>query len=217
MTSRWASAFCLTSLLLAGCQAAIQDAYFDALESVGIKKRTILVDRVADAKASQQHAQQQFSSALEAFTSLIEFDGGELERTYESLNDHYQDSKSAAEAVTNRINKVESVAEALFREWEHELAQFHNQNLKQRSEQQYRDTRSRFNRLLSSLRGAEKAMQPALNAMQDNVLFLKHNLHASAIGALQGEFSTIRNTIGSLLTDMNHAIEQSDRFIASME
>ena len=45
-------------LLLAGCQAAIQDAYFDMWEKIGFEKREILVDRVEDAQESQQEEQQ---------------------------------------------------------------------------------------------------------------------------------------------------------------
>ena len=38
------------------------------------------------------------------------------------------------------------------------------------------------------MRRAERTMEPVLSALRDNVLYLKHNLNASAVGALQGEF-----------------------------
>jgi predicted metal-dependent hydrolase len=41
------------------------------LEKVGVEKRDILIDRVENAKDSQQNAQKQFSSALEQLTALI--------------------------------------------------------------------------------------------------------------------------------------------------
>jgi hypothetical protein len=49
------------------------------MEKVGIHKRDIMVDRVVDAKESQQDAQVQFKSALAEMTALINFDGGDLE------------------------------------------------------------------------------------------------------------------------------------------
>lgn len=59
-------------------------------------------------------------------------------------------------------------------------------------------------------------MAPVLSAFQDNVLYLKHNLNASAIGALQGELSTIQNDVDQLIEQMNSAIAESDAFIAAM-
>ena len=103
-----------TIVALTGCQSA----YYAAWEKVGVEKRDILVDRVENAKESQEDAQEQFSSALEAFSAAVAFDGGELEEVYNDLNGQYEDSVAAAEDVSARIDKVESVAEALFDEWE---------------------------------------------------------------------------------------------------
>ena len=206
----------LVGLMLAtlgGCQSA----YYAAWEKLGVEKREILVDRVEDARESQQEAQEQFSSALEELSALINFDGGELERVYEDLDAQFQASSEAATDVTNRIDKVESVAEALFEEWEQELTQYDNAKLKQASNKKLRETRLRYGEMLRAMRKAESTMQPVLTALQDNVLFLKHNLNANAIGALQGELNSIRSDVKSLIGEMNKAIKQSDQFIETMQ
>ena len=38
-------------------------------------------------------------------------------------------------------------------------------------------------------------MTPILETFRDNVLILKHSLNAQAIGALQGEFGTLKKEI----------------------
>lgn len=199
--------------LLSGCQSA----YYAAWEKVGVEKRDILVDRVENAKESQEDAQEQFSSALEAFGAVVAFDGGELEDVYDTLNGQYEDSVMAAENVTARINKVESVAEALFDEWSEELEKYQNASLKRDSAAKLRDTQRRYASLMKAMRKAESKMSPVLSALQDNVLYLKHNLNASAIGALQGELSTIESNVSQLIQQMNSAIAESDAFIASMK
>ena len=206
-----ASSLALT-VSLAGCQSA----YYSAWEQVGVEKRDIMVDRVEDAKESQEDAQEQFNSALEEFSALVNFDGGDLEDVYNSLNDEYEDSKSAAEDVSNRINKVQSVAEALFDEWEEELDEYENTTLRRESESKLRQTRQRYEDMLRAMRNAEGKMDPVLQRLQDNVLYLKHNLNANAIGALQGELTTIRGDVDTLIAEMNKAISESDAFIASM-
>jgi hypothetical protein len=98
-----------TCAALVGCQSA----YYSAAEQVGIHKRDIMVDRVEEARDAQQEAEEQFQSALEQFSVLINFDGGELQDVYEDLNKEYEDSVAAAEEVSRRIDAVQHVAEAL--------------------------------------------------------------------------------------------------------
>lgn len=204
-------------LVVAGCTSMVQDAYYGTMEKFGIEKREILVDRVEEAKESQQEAQQQFKSALEEFSTLINFDGGELQKAYEQLNDQYEASQASADNVTKRIDKVEDVAQALFREWREELDKYSKESLRRNSERQLKDTERRFDKLVKSMRRAETKMAPVLNSMQDNVLYLKHNLNAAAVGALQGEFNNIKKDIDQLIKEMNTAIEQSNSFIDSMK
>jgi len=49
--------------MLAGCNSA----YYATMEKLGVPKREILVDRVEEARDSQEAAKEQFSSALEHF------------------------------------------------------------------------------------------------------------------------------------------------------
>jgi Skp family chaperone for outer membrane proteins len=205
----------LISLLifLTGCQSA----YYAAWEKVGVEKRDILVDRVEDAKKSQENAQKQFSSALDELSQLINFNGGELQDIYSQLKDQFEASDQSAASVTNRIDKVESVAEALFYEWEEELEKYTNETLKRDSQRKLKDTQRRYKSLLSAMRRAERKMDPVLSALRDNVLYLKHNLNASAIGALQDEFSGIKKEINQLVSEMNKAIAESNSFISSIK
>lgn len=200
-------------IFLVGCQSA----YYAAWEKVGVEKRDILVDRVEDAKESQEDAQQQFSSALDEFSQLINFNGGELQDVYSQLKDQFEASKQSASAVTSRIDKVESVAEALFNEWQEELEKYTNNTLKRKSQSRLRDTQRRYKSLVSSMKKAESKMEPVLSALRDNVLYLKHNLNASAVGALQGEFNGIKKEIKQLVLEMNKAISESNSFISNMK
>lgn len=60
-------------------------------------------------------------------------------------------------------------------------------------------------------------MKPILDTLQDNVLVLKHSLNAQAIGALQGEFGTLKKEISNLLDKMTISIKASDTFIKEMK
>ncbi|GGK79012.1 DUF2959 domain-containing protein [Amphritea balenae] len=199
--------------LFSGCQSA----YYSAMEQVGIHKRDILVDRVEDTRNAQDEAQQEFVSALEQFRSVVNFDGGELEKVYSEMQGAYDDSAAAAENVTDNIRKVEDVSEALFDEWEEELDQYTSAKLRSQSARTLRDTKQRYKTLHASLKRAESKMQPVLNALLDNTLYLKHNLNARAIGSLKGEFGGIKRDIDRLVAEMQKSIKASDQFIKEMK
>ncbi|QUI62163.1 DUF2959 family protein [Pseudoalteromonas sp. A22] len=199
-------------LLVTGCQSA----YYATMEKFGVHKREILVDRVEETKESQEESQKEFQSALERLTTLINFNGGELQEAYNLLNDDYQSSLAAAAEVSSNIDKVEDVANALFDEWQDELEQYSSANLKRESAKQLSQTQRQFERLLRSMRSSEAKMQPVLDSLQDNVLYLKHNLNAQAVSAIKSEFTGLKRDISALIADMNRSIEDSNKFIAEM-
>ncbi|MCG9556069.1 DUF2959 domain-containing protein [Vibrio kanaloae] len=203
----------LSIFTLTGCQSA----YYSAMEQVGYHKRDIMVDRVEDAKESQQDAQEEFSSALEALSSLTNFSGGDLEDMYNQINDKYQDSEKAAQNVSDRIAAIEDVSDALFAEWQSELDLYTSESLRSSSEQKLRDTKSSYQTMLSAMKRAEKKMDPVLNTLRDNTLYLKHNLNASAVGSLQGEFMSLEKDIAYAIKQMNAAIAESDKFLAQLK
>lgn len=203
----------LVSLLaLAGCSTA----YYAAMEKVGFHKRDILIDRVEDARDAQQASQQEFKDALDQMSQLLNFHGGNLQQRYEDLSAQYEDSKKSADEVTSRINKVETVAFDLFDEWEAELGQYQNKQLKADSKKKLLDTKRQFNALVKVMRRAESKMPPVLRVLNDNVLYLKHNLNVKAVGAIQGEFGGLQQDVNSLISEMNRAIADSNQFIANM-
>ena len=202
--------FLLTAVIsLTACETVV----YDALEKVGYHKRDILIDRIDAAQASQTEGQEQFKSALEQFKSVINFDGGDLEVTYDQLNDEYEASVDAADEIHDRIDSVKNVADALFDEWQKELEQYSNASLRRDSERQLKNTRRRYSKVLGAMRRAEKAIDPVLTSLKDNTLYLKHNLNARAIASLKNELGTVDNDVNALLTAMQQAINESNAFI----
>lgn len=205
--------FCIFLLSLTACSST----YYGAMEKVGIHKRDILVDRVEAGRDSQEDAQKQFQSALEQFDSIVKLEETDLKKAYDKLNGEYEKSKDAAEEVSSRIGKIESVADALFKEWKSELSEYENQSLRRSSEKQMLATKKRYLDMLANMKNAEGSMEPVLRIFHDNVLFLKHNLNAQAIGSLQSEFANLEGQIDELIRSMNVAIASSNKFIAEIK
>ena len=207
----------LTTLAVAAALClSCQTAYYNAMERLGYEKRDILVSRVDSARDAQQDAKEQFQDALQQFIAVTNFSGGELEEQYNQLKGEFEDSEARANDVRNRIDDVERVATDLFAEWNDELDQYANADMRRASKRQLDATQTRCKKLIGVMNRAEKKLDPVLAAFRDRVLFLKHNLNASAVASLRGERAKVESDIGALIADMNRSIAEADAFIKEM-
>jgi hypothetical protein len=200
-------------LLAFGCSSM----YYGALERVGIQKRHILADRIEEGREAQQDAQEQFQDAFERFKTATSFEGGELEATYRGLSAELEGSEARAEDVRERIASIEQVANDLFEEWEGEIGQISRADLRQKSSAQLRQTKARYAKLLAAMKRAERKMDPVLVAFRDQVLYLKHNLNASAIASLESQAVGIQSDVDALVRDLSASIREADAFLATLE
>lgn len=201
------------AIMLVGCSTA----YYDAMEKVGVHKRDIMVDRVEAARDSQVEAKETFKSALDQFQKTLQLDNTALKEKYDVINDEYESAKDAAEDVSGRIEKIEDVSEALFEEWKAELALYSSDSLRRQSQQKYNATQIQYKKLIAAMHRAESKMKPVLAALNDQVLFLKHNLNAQAISAMQGELTSIQGNVSRLIREMEKSIAESNAFIKQLE
>jgi Protein of unknown function (DUF2959) len=205
--------FVLVLLLQPGCESV----EYGIKEQFGIEKRDIVVARVNDAMAAQQDAKAQFQSALEEFSAVTGYSGGDLENLYDDLAAAFEDSEAKADTVSHRIDDVERVSEALFSEWRTELGEYTNAALRRSSEQKLTATEAKYKELMASMRRAESRMAPVLDAFRDQVLYLKHNLNAQAIAALKSELAGIETDVARLIKEMEASIARSPAFVNDLE
>jgi hypothetical protein len=204
---------CSSLLLLLGCRGT----YYDVMETFGVEKRDILVDRVEEGRDAQTQAKEQFQDALEAFKSVTQFQGGELEARYHTLKSESEDAAGRVKEVGERIDSIEQVADDLFSEWKKEIKEISSADLKSQSQHMLSETQARYGELLKAMKKAEAKMQPVLVAFNDRVLFLKHNLNAQAIASLSAQAAEIDTKVQDLVREMEASIAEANEFIAAMD
>lgn len=207
----------LLLVLLLIVTTACSSVYYKGLEKIGIPKREVMVHRVEKARDTQEETKQQFKSALERFTAVTNFNGGNLEATYNKLNGEYEASEQKADEVRKRIADIEDVSGALFEEWEAELGQYSNAALRQNSQQKLTATKAHYRQLIEAMRKAEAKIEPVLSVFRDQVLYLKHNLNAQAIASLKGQLGSVQSDVSALVLAMEKSINEADAFIKTME
>lgn len=205
--------FITISLGLSACDTV----YIATMDKMGYAKRDILSSRVKSARDAQEEAKKDIQSALDQFGKVVAYQGGDLETTYKKLSSELQNSEDSAETVRKRIRDVESVADALFSEWETELGQYSNAGLRRKSEAKLTQTKARYKDMLGAMNRAEQRIDPVLKPLRDQVLYLKHNLNAHALAAMKGELVKVDAQVDRLVREMNHSIAEADKFIQTME
>jgi hypothetical protein len=206
---------CIVALALVAATACAS-AYYKAMETFGYEKRDILVGRIEGTQEAQQDAETRFTDALEQFQAVIGASGGELERAYDKLSAEYERSEAAAATVRERIGEVKQVANDLFVEWTDELDEYSSDKLRRKSQQQLQGTQQRYGELIGKLDAAAERMDPVLATLHDQVLFLKHNLNAQALGSLEQTAADLEHEVDLLIRDMREATAEADRFLATL-
>ena len=119
--------------------------------------------------------------------------------------------------MTKKIDNVDSVAQAMFTEWNNELDQYTDASLKADSAAKLADSKQRYAGLLAAMRKSEASMGPVLDKFNNYVLYLKHNLNAAAIGSLSNTAAAIDNSVQDLVKQMNASIDEANTFVEHMK
>lgn len=204
--------FILGVLGLVGCSSV----NYAVKEKFGIHKRDILKSSIEDAKSEQTKASDQFQSALDSLMDIYQIDGGELESKYDQFSKQYERSKSRAGALKDRIKRVDKVASDLFVEWANEIQEIGSSSLRGKSQSKLQKTKTRFQDLMVAFRSSENKMDQVIGQLKDQVLFLKHNLNASAISGLESEVNDVQNEIIELIKQIHVSIDEAESFINTL-
>ena len=91
-----------------------------------------------------------------------------------------------------------------------------NAKLKSQSSALLRDAKERQDAYMKAMRKTEDQMTPVLGSFRDQVLFLKHNLNARAIGSLKGTSTKINTDVTNLMKSIDSAMQEADKLISSL-
>jgi Protein of unknown function (DUF2959) len=200
------------TLTLAGCNTI----FYKTMRTLGKEKRDILVARVKDAKKDQEQTKEKLKTTMENFQALTGFDGGSLEKNYKRLNSSYEDAAGQASKLHDKIESIDHVSKDLFKEWQSEINDMKNPKLKAQSSTLLRNAKTRQAAYMVAMRKTEDKITPVLTAFHDQVLFLKHNLNARAIGSLKDTTANIQTNVADLIQSIDDSSTEADNLINTL-
>jgi Protein of unknown function (DUF2959) len=208
----------ILAIVIAGTFAAsgCTSAYYKTMQTLGKEKRDILVQRVKDSKKDQEDTKEKLQTTMESFQALTGFQGGSLEKSYKKLNGDYESAASQVAKLHDRIQSIDKVSGDLFTEWQGEINQMGNAKLKARSTAMLKDSQARQAVFMKAMRNTETRIAPVMASFHDQVLFLKHNLNARAIGSLKGTSAQMDTDVTALMKSIDGSMAEADNLISSL-
>jgi hypothetical protein len=200
------------SVLLSGCHST----YYKAMSTLGKEKRDILVSRIKDAKKDQDQTKQKLQTTMESFQALTGFKGGSLEKSYKRLNSDYESAASQADKLHDKIQSIDQVSNDLFKEWQGEINAMDNGKLKSQDSVMLRNAKVRQATYMRAMHQTEDQIAPVLKTFHDQVLFLKHNLNARAIGSLKNTSAGLQSDVAGLVQSIDASSQEADKLISSL-
>jgi hypothetical protein len=191
--------------------------YYSTWEKLGKEKRDLLRDNISYAKNEQKEVSEEFKDALTHLKEVYGLEGGNLEKSYTKVKASYENAEDKSSELKSRIDRVETIGNDLFKEWASEINQMENADYKRQSKIKLDDTKKKFNVMFAALENSYKTVPPVMRKLNDQVLFLKHNLNAQALGSLRGEVVRIEQDINKLQQEMVKSISESEKFIKEIK
>ena len=207
--------FSLLLLTLTAC-GTTQKIKYSVLEGAGVHKRDILVDRIEKTSEVQEKTKEDFKDAYQELAELVDVDDQGLESKYKKLSNAVEASEDRTDELKARIAAVKDVADDLFKEWKDELDQYTSDNLRKVSEANLKTTQRRFAVIYQQMEASYVKVIPVLQVLQDNTLYLKHNLNARAISGISNEVLAVEDKVAELISQMEASISESQQFIDEM-
>lgn len=204
------------AVMVLGCLAACQSAYFGASENFGFYAQDVLADRVEASKEAQRQAKDSFQAAADYLPAIIHYAGGDLKEIYLETYRHYSLAKSDAKLVRERVQDVENVAEDLFQEWVDKIKGYSDLSLQASNQRRLYKTRRLFASTMEAMQRSTRRIDPVMESYKENVINLRNNLNVQGVTNVRFEFEAIERDMHDLIDDMQRSITSSEEFVKNM-
>lgn len=201
------------ALAAAGCASAV----YDSLERRGIDARTVLADRVADARNDASDAAAKIEAAGGALRAVKGLEGAALARQIDSARAAAQDAAVAAQDLRLSNNTVSAAGARYFREWEEEIGLYESAAERQAAAARLKAHIEGHRKLGGALDAASLRLSPALTLINDEVAVLRKNPTSGVVVASR---AARVDAAGAAATEaagtLRGAAAEADRFLSAL-
>jgi hypothetical protein len=187
-------------VLLALCSTAFAQA--------GSKESQKFLSYSEDARESITDGREQLQTALAHYNSLVQAEAPDPQSAYKGFAKALDRTEKYAAKTRERVEKMKSQAEKVFKSWQKELDEYQNDSLRKLSEDRLTVTRQRYDQMILRMAAAGNAYEPLILALRDQDLFMSRDLSAEALGPLAPMAAEVNRLTDELYTRIAVVLEE---------
>ncbi|MEO7793482.1 MAG: DUF2959 family protein [Thermoanaerobaculia bacterium] len=163
-----------------------------------------------------EKAQRQIRSTIDWYKALIQGVVPDLRRPYKQLDKEIGRCETQREIVEKRVGETKKQSDSYFRGWAGSLPLIEDDDLRGRSEERLRDSKSRFDGVLETGRLASDQYKPFLGSLRDQWTYLGHDLNPSGLDSLRPDADVLVARGRELLAQIDDGLALARAYVASI-
>lgn len=187
------------------------------METLGYAKRDLLVERIQNTRDAQIDAKREFRTTADYLARVASTSNDQLEGEYYELKRQIRRSEQRARRMSDGIDSVDAVAQALFDDWKAETGQYKSSRLKEAAAAKKVAMERQYSQLARSMQRAESATTPVLLSFRDQLLFLENNLNSRAVISIKEELPDLQRDLDSMVAEVDRSINQATDFMSALK
>ena len=179
-------------------------------QSKTAKQAESLSKAADDAKKQVRGVVEQLGKMLTGYNSIIDGSAKNAQSAYKKLAGDLKSTEKMLQGAQKSLQAMNKEADKFFADWEKDLGEFTNEDLKQKSMARLETSKSKYAALGESLGQAGDAFGPLVQNLNDQILFLGRDLSPEAIQDLQGEAEALNQQATEVTEEVKTLIASAD-------
>jgi len=180
--------------------------------TTGYEKALRTTASIADTRKELVQVKQQVTVTLEALDKVTSQTVGDARPAYKQYSDCVRRMEASADHMRQHALKAQIRGDAYFHEWEQDLNNYRNTEVRALSEQRRTELMTSYGKISTSMQATQDAFTPFLSDLRDVQRFLQQDLTKAGIGSLSNVVQKARSTgvsaqqrIDTTIQDLNQA------------
>jgi hypothetical protein len=201
-------------LLIAGAGGCHESKLSPSFETSSRNRLAVLARNMQSTLEAQQAAAEQISKGIQTIKTEA-WTGADPAEAYDVARRVDASSETRVRNAHGRIKVVQSNGEDLFSQWSKENDEYQDKDLRESSRQNRLKVKASFDAAIEQMKKADAATEPALTAIRDQVLFLKHHRNSPTVPERPGFSADPALPAEALVKATNLAATLTQQFVDS--
>lgn len=175
------------------------------------------IKKIERADKEMNEARKQVGKALEAYGTLLGEQEEHRRSAYKDLVKALERCEEMSKELRERREDMDKQAEKFFKDWKKSLKDIKSSDLESRSERRLEDTRERYRRVSDRWREMRERYQPVTSRLEDQVVYLGHDLNADATSSLEQDAREVQAEADALFRAMDEFEAEAQGYVSSLQ